>query len=236
MESFDTISDAVQRYISNPSKQINLGYTVVTFISTGAFFLGLALIILSLLMITFIPDYRDGNKSKRPLLILAWIGIALCIFGLWTTISSFYRVVYRINKNIKERGDCSLFVRDGADQAIDILTAESIKEDAINMKINEEADKFRGASFRAKSISANDSLTADATSGSIQFSGGPISAETVAVQGENTIKDRQDKFKRIAESLAKEGEALKQMGIVVPKVDVPGAVAPAPAPFRFGAS
>lgn len=125
-------------YVSNPTKQVNLGWTVTSIFFIMAFFIGLVLIGLSYIIMSFNSDYANGTKSKQAVVLLGYVGFGLVLLGLWTTINSFYTVVKKINNNIRADPDCSLFVPDNAVTAAELLISEGTLEqditDIVNLK------------------------------------------------------------------------------------------------------
>ena len=165
-----SLLNSVNNYLSNPSKQINIGYTVVSFWSTGGFFLGLFLIIISLLIMILNNDYLHNNVSKNGLVVLAWVGLALVLTSLWSTIGSFYRCVGRINDNVKLKRNCSLFRPENPENALEVLASETLKEENVRNYINVKAESLRNG--ESGIYPANDKYggIADASTNSILFS------------------------------------------------------------------
>jgi len=128
----------VQKYITNPGRQINLATTVISSWYTGALFLGAFLIAVALGIMVFKKSYSSGQESKRILLIIAWIGFAMMLFGVWSTINAFYGVVAKINNNIKAKKGCSLFQFENPVNAINIIASEATKDTALNAVVQKE--------------------------------------------------------------------------------------------------
>lgn len=118
------LANTFKSYISTPATQINLGYTLISFWYTSAFYLGLFLVAIALLILGLRVDYRQGNMSKRPIVILAYVGVGLMLFSLYATVGSFYDITMRINSDIKTRGACSLFSRELPNEVVKRVTGE----------------------------------------------------------------------------------------------------------------
>lgn len=142
MSSLD-VGKLYSAYINNPSKQVNLGWTVVSIFYVIAVFLGLAFIGLSLLIMCTNESLNSGESTKRNILILAYVGLGLMVFGLWSTINNFYVVVAKINSNIRTSGDCSLFVPDTAIDAARLLISNS----TLDSTISDAVESRRNASL-----------------------------------------------------------------------------------------
>jgi hypothetical protein len=132
------LNSVVQKYIMNPGRQINLAATVISFWYIGAFILGVFLLAVSIGVMVFKSSYATGQKTKRPFIVLAWIGFAMILFAIWATISSFYAVVGKINNNIKVKRECSLFQFENPANVINILASEASKDDQIAALVAKE--------------------------------------------------------------------------------------------------
>ena len=130
MSSLD-VGKLYSKYVNNPSKQVNLGWTIVSVFYVLAVFVGLFLMGMSLLIMCTNSSMSSGNSSKKNMVIVAYVGLALLLFGLWSTINSFYGVVAKINSNIRTNGDCSLFVPDTAIDAARLLVSEAVLDDTV---------------------------------------------------------------------------------------------------------
>lgn len=139
-DAFD-ISGTFNKYIADPAKQLNLGWTVIPYFYVAAFFIGLLLIAIMAIVLATNQDYRQGNKSKRGLVILGWIGFALVLFALWTTIGSFYKLVGRINTNVKVRGKCSFFQDDTASNTAKRIVADSVLSEGLRNHVAAESTR-----------------------------------------------------------------------------------------------
>ena len=132
------LNGVVQKYIMNPGRQINLAATVISFWYIGAFILGVFLLSVSIGVMVFKSSYATGQKTKRPFIVLAWIGFAMILFAIWATISSFYAVVGKINNNIKVKRECSLFQFENPANVINILASEASKDEQIAALVAKE--------------------------------------------------------------------------------------------------
>lgn len=142
-------SETFKTYVSDPTKQLNLGYTVVSFWYIAAFFLGLFLVTVAFVIVGIRKEYRAGNKSKKGLMTLVWVGFALMLFGLWTTINSFYTVVAKINANVRQNKGCSLFIPESAQSAADVIASSSLLE----RNVEDLVSKRRSALIGSRGIS-----------------------------------------------------------------------------------
>lgn len=142
-------SDNLKTYVTDPSKQLNLGYSVISFWYVAAFFLGLFFVSAAFIAMVFKKNYREGNDSKRPLVILIWVGFGLMVFGIWSSISSFYTIVSRINSNVRVNKECSLFMPESAQSAVDVLASSSL----LTQNVNEVVEKRRQALMGSRGVS-----------------------------------------------------------------------------------
>lgn len=142
-------SDNLKTYVSDPSKQLNLGYSVISFWYVAAFFLGLFFVAAAFIAMVFKKNYREGTDSKRPLVILIWVGFGLMVFGIWSSISSFYTIVSRINTNVRVNKECSLFMPESAQTAVDILASSSL----LNQNVADVVEKRRQALLGSRGVS-----------------------------------------------------------------------------------
>ena len=123
------LKDFYKTYVGSPSKQLNMGWTLTSFMYTFAFFLGLILVLAAFVIMLAAEKYRIGSESKLPLLILAYIGIAMVLFGVFMTTNNFASVTSRIDASVRADGDCSLFAPDTAvNTAIQIASAANKEE------------------------------------------------------------------------------------------------------------
>ena len=142
-------SDNLKTYVSDPSKQLHLGYSVISFWYVAAFFLGLFFVAAAFIAMVFKKNYREGTDSKRPLVILIWVGFGLMVFGIWSSISSFYTIVSRINTNVRVNKECSLFMPESAQTAVDILASSSL----LNQNVADVVEKRRQALLGSRGVS-----------------------------------------------------------------------------------
>lgn len=122
----------VKSWITNPFKQLNLGYTLTSFFYIAAVFVGLLLIVILCAILPFNEGYKSGSTSKRTIVILGWFGFGITLLGIWLTISNFYGVTNKIKRNIREYRNCSLFLPENAENAVKILISESIGDQKIS--------------------------------------------------------------------------------------------------------
>lgn len=139
------LANTFRSYISTPATQINLGYTLISFWYTSAFYLGIFLVALSLMILGLRVDYRQGNKSKRSLVVLAYVGIAMILFSLYSTVGSFYEITTRINNDIKTKANCSLFSRELPNDVINRYTKEFTESERLNNQLAGAIQKQRDA-------------------------------------------------------------------------------------------
>jgi hypothetical protein len=135
------VTQTFNRYVRNPLKQLNLGWTITSFWFIAAVAIGLLLIALAFIVTNVQEDYRNGTKSKNPFIILMYIGIALVLFGLFATISNFYRVVKDINTSVRNKGACSFFTTESPKNAARLVASEVTFDKNVNDLIAIEADK-----------------------------------------------------------------------------------------------
>jgi hypothetical protein len=158
-------SDNLKTYVTDPSKQLNLGYSVISFWYVAAFFLGLFFVAAAFIAMVFRKNYREGSDSKRPLIILIWVGFGLMVFGIWSSISSFYTIVNRINTNVRVNKECSLFMPESAQTAVDVIASSSL----LNQNVADVVEKRRQALIGSRGTSdeygAPDSRSAAVFSG-----------------------------------------------------------------------
>jgi len=129
------------------SKQLNLGWTVTSWIFTAAFFLGVFLVAMLLVVLAVKPEYRNATSSRKGIIILGWVGFGLIIFGLWSTINSFYQVVQKINQDVRIRRGCSLFNPENARNAVETIAANENIDDDLSDFINARKNNVTTSSF-----------------------------------------------------------------------------------------
>jgi hypothetical protein len=139
------------RSSSDSTKQLNLGWTVTSWIFTAAFLVGLFLVAILLILLAVKPEYRNGDVSRKSIIILGWVGFGLMLFGLWSTINSFYTVVRKINQDVRVKRGCSLFNPENARNAVDAIAANEAIEDNLTNIINS----------RRRSIVSSNTLAGD---------------------------------------------------------------------------
>jgi len=130
----------VKSWITNPFKQLNLGYTLTSFFYIAALFIGLLLIVILAAILGFNEGYKNGSTSKRQIVILGWVGFGLALLGIWFTIGNFYTVVNKINRNVREYRNCSLFLPENAENAVKILISEAVGDQKISEIIQLRTD------------------------------------------------------------------------------------------------
>jgi len=123
------IGENVSKYFANPAKQINMGWTVTKLYYISAFYIGIILVLTSMLVMTLNADYKNGTKSKMPFVIVAWVGVAMILFGIWTTLGSFYTLASRINLDVRRNPKCSLFSAETAIEAARLLKHNAALEE-----------------------------------------------------------------------------------------------------------
>lgn len=169
-------SENFRSYVSDPAKQLNLGYTIVSFWFVAAFFLGLFIVAIALIVMAVNSNYRNGNKSKKGLMTLVWIGFGLMLFGLWTTINSFYRIVAKINANIRQNKGCSLFIPESAQSAADVIASSSL----LGKNVEDLLDKRRANLMGTRGVS--DEYGAPDARSSLVYSGSDFSMQQQPMQ------------------------------------------------------
>lgn len=145
------LSNTFKSYISTPASQINLGYTLTSFWYTSAFYLGLFFVSVALLILGLREDYNQGNVSKKPVVILAYVGVSLILFSLWTTVSSFYGIVQRITVDIRKDPKLSLFQRETTQNVLNKYESEYTEADNLNSALEKLIFK--------KNLQKNESFT-----------------------------------------------------------------------------
>lgn len=205
----DDVTNVVQKYITNPGRQINLASTVISFWYTGAVMLGIFLIAVALGIMVFKESYVSGQVSKRGLIILAWIGFAMILFGIWATINSFYGVVAKINNNIKAKKGCSLFQFENPVNAINIIASEATKDDALGAVVQKEitgasdygaysgyADATTNSRIIDKARSPLDLTMQQQTSSGLSGSSGPYGSSSGQSSGQSSSQSSGFSFGR----------------------------------------
>lgn len=129
--------DTFQNYISNPSKQLNMGWSAVSVWYVAAVVVGILTVAVSLLLLGLDSDYAKGNKSKKSVLVVAWIGFALIVVGIWLTIGNFYKIVKRIDADVQFKGENSLFFRDNAKNAVAKLGREVAATEGVKVVLSQ---------------------------------------------------------------------------------------------------
>jgi hypothetical protein len=142
------VSQIYNRYVNNPSKQVNLGWTVVSLFYVLAVFVGLFLVAMALVVMCTNPSISQGQSSKKPMVIVAYIGLGLVIYGVWSTVQSFYTIVAKINSNIRNNGECSLFVPDTAIDAARLLVAEG----TLDLTVRDAVESRRNAALNIQPL------------------------------------------------------------------------------------
>jgi len=153
------LSDTFKSYISTPATQINLGYTLISFWYTSAFYLGIFLIAICLLVLGLRVDYRQGNRTKQPIVIVAYIGVGLMLFGLYNTVGSFYNITSRINTDIRTKGACSLFSKELPSEVVKRVTGEFTIASELNDRLARSINKQRLENKNQDASSADLKLT-----------------------------------------------------------------------------
>ena len=123
-------------YVSTPASQVNLGYTLTSFWYTAAFYLGILMILTVLLVFGLNANLHNNNTTKRPLVVVAMVGVAMILFSLWGTVTSFYSTVTRINRNVKADRECSLFLPDTPAALYKKLASEATEDEIINTRLS----------------------------------------------------------------------------------------------------
>lgn len=132
----DDFFDFYSKYVNDPSKQVNLGWTVVSFAWIAAIFIGLSLMTMTFVIVMLNQNLSNGLTSKRGIMALAYIGFALVLVGIWCTINSFYKVAARIDANVKRNPACSLFVNESATTATELLIDSAWLPDNVQNLLN----------------------------------------------------------------------------------------------------
>lgn len=157
------LKDFYKTYVGSPSKQLNMGWTLTSWLYTFAVFLGLILVLAAFVIMFAAEKYRTGGESKLPLLILAYIGIGMVLFGVFMTTNNFASVTSRIDASVRADGDCSLFAPDTADNTAIQIASAANKEENTRMLVDSlrrqqsraVAGATGGTSGRATSKSLN---------------------------------------------------------------------------------
>lgn len=140
---YSDLRTSITKYGTNPSKQINLGWTVTKpWYLVVAVILGLFLITMLIVVLTTNNAYRTGTRSRRFLVILGWVGFALVLIGFWGTIVSFHTLVDRINFDVEQNGPCSLFSEESAKNAVELLASEYNLDHNLKVYVDQEKNKL----------------------------------------------------------------------------------------------
>ena len=140
------LAETLDMYTVVPSKQLNLGWTVTSLFYTGAFFLGLLLVAITLIVLLAKPEYRNGSESRSGIVALAWVGFGLMLFGVWYTVGSFYNIVQKINMDIRIKKGCSFFNPETPMNAIEKVAADATLADNVRLQIARQKNKIQFAS------------------------------------------------------------------------------------------
>jgi len=157
---FDDDTAYFKSYIGDPAKQINLGWTVTNFLYVASLFLGVVCIVLMGVVLLIDNAFLNSTKSKIGIVFLGWIGVSLIIYGLYGTISSFYSLVRKINKDVRDKRACSLFVTETAANAAKRLSADATLDlnakHYVNQKKNDSLDEINEQELSRSQVSAED--------------------------------------------------------------------------------
>ena len=140
------LAETLDSYAVMPSKQLNLGWTVTSLFYTGAFFLGLLLVAITLIVLLAKPEYRNGSESRSGIVALAWVGFGLMLFGVWSTVGSFYSIVQKINMDIRIKKGCSFFNPETPMNAIEKLAADATLADNVRVRVARQKNKVQFSS------------------------------------------------------------------------------------------
>lgn len=173
------------------SKHINLGWTITSWIYTGSFFLGLLLVAMLLVVLAVKPEYRNNSASKKSIIILGWVGFGLILFGLWTTINSFYTVVQKINQDVRIKRGCSLFNPENARNAVETIAADENIDDDLADFIN-----ARKNNVARSNVAGDEYLSADASS-RLSRGSAPTASRSIASSPADLISDSSDRSESI---------------------------------------
>ena len=206
-------SETFKTYVSDPTKQLNLGYTVVSFWYIAAFFLGLFLVTVAFVIVGIRKEYRAGNKSKKGLMTLVWVGFALMLFGLWTTINSFYTVVAKINANVRQNKGCSLFIPESAQSAADVIASSSLLERNVEDLVSKRRSALIGSRGVSDEYGMPDSRSSLVFSGDVSKQAAGLPAVRVSAS-ENPFAQQQQGSSSQNEILRQQVAA--QLGVAYP--------------------
>jgi len=155
------------RYIGNPLKQLNMGYTLTSFFYLAAVFIGLLLMFILSFILLFNEGYKNNSVSKRAIIILGWVGFSLTLVGIWLTINNFYTVTNKINKIVKQKRNCALFLPESAESAIKILVSEAVADQRIEEILQVRKDQAIVPLGRQGEVLAGDPYLVSDAGGSV---------------------------------------------------------------------
>jgi hypothetical protein len=166
-DAYLSSGETFTRYIGNPLKQLNLGYTLTSFFYLAAVFIGALLIFILSFILLFNEGYNNNSVSKRSIVILGWVGFSLVIVGIWLTISNFYTVTNKINKIVRQKRNCALFLPESAESAIKILVSEAISDQKIEEILQIRKDQAVVPLGKSGEVLAGDPYLVSDASGSV---------------------------------------------------------------------
>jgi hypothetical protein len=166
-DAYLSSGETFTRYIGNPLKQLNLGYTLTSFFYLAAVFIGALLIFILSFILLFNEGYNNNSVSKRSIVILGWVGFSLVIVGIWLTISNFYTVTNKINKIVRQKRNCALFLPESAESAIKILVSEAISDQKIEEILQIRKDQAIVPLGKSGEVLAGDPYLVSDASGSV---------------------------------------------------------------------
>lgn len=145
-EEFASIQNVVQTYVNDAGKQFNLGWTVNRLWYVLAFLIGVLLLVVGHLLFALDSEYKNNTKSKTAICVVCFIGIALIIFGLWSTIARFYEVAKRIEFHANNVPNSPFFSSfDGPTATVDRVVSDATLPGKVDRLIAERSVSARAS-------------------------------------------------------------------------------------------
>lgn len=143
----------ITAFFQQGGNQINMAWTSLNKYAILFFFFGLLFILISFIVMWNLKV----TTSKRNILILGFVGFSFLIVGLYMTLNSFNKVIRKINQNIYNLGDCSLFQNNNVSTALDKIVTDKALPLAASSAIAANTSLYNQNSLR--SAAANGSLS-----------------------------------------------------------------------------
>lgn len=157
-------SNAFNKVITQPSRQLNADWALTRSWYLVAFFLGFVLFVVPAFILLTNADYREANgKSRRPLAIAMFFGFALLTIAILGTTMGFQGVLRKIDLDSKTNPDSMYVPADPASVANAAKTEMKFVRDFEKSKIIDAYTSKSLGSRQSNSTSVSVNLNNDTT-------------------------------------------------------------------------